>query len=160
GPCTAGGGGIRLDRQGRVVLAGHGHLGDRRQVLPDGLQILRLLIHVLVLSLAGDHPRERENADRYGDQQADDEAESIEKMGVLLAHDVFRVGLPEKALCKSARKYIRSAGGSVVRSPASGQSARQSPRRLATKAMSAGVRAPDRRGCRKRRGRGGPCGAD
>src|SRR6185437_11045170 len=107
GARTAGGARIGLDRQGRIVLARHGHLRDRRQVLPDGLQILGLFIDVLVLSLAGDHPRERENADRYGDQQADDEAESIEKMSVLLAHDIFRVGLPEKALCKSARKYIR-----------------------------------------------------
>src|SRR4051812_47037574 len=57
----------------------------------DALQVRSFLHHLLVLRLAGDDPRQGENSDCDYNQQADDHAESIEKMGVLLAHIWIRV---------------------------------------------------------------------
>src|ERR1700674_5554227 len=53
--------------------------------------------HLPVLRVARDHARQREQADHDRHQQADHQAENVEEMGILLAHDVIRSGRADLA---------------------------------------------------------------
>ncbi len=54
--------GRRLDLEGRIVLAGHGHAGKRLHPVVDTLQVVGLDQHLLFLGLARDAARQREDA--------------------------------------------------------------------------------------------------
>src|ERR1700681_4757866 len=53
--------------------------------------------HLPVLRVARDDARQREQTDHDRHQQADHQAENVEEMGILLAHDVIRSGRADLA---------------------------------------------------------------
>jgi hypothetical protein len=89
---SLGGPGLGLDRERGIVLTGDRYLRERPDLLLDFLDVVGLGENLLVLRLARHHSRQREkdNGDRY--QQADNHTEYVEEVGILLAHNVIRVG--------------------------------------------------------------------
>ena len=84
--------GIGLDGQGGIVLPGDRLLRERRNPLLHVLYVAGILDDLFVLSLARHNPGQREQGNGNRHQQADNHTEYVEEVGVLLAHDVIRVG--------------------------------------------------------------------
>ena len=80
------GGPDAFDLERRVVLAGDGHARHGLQALFDALDVPRIGGDLLALVVGADVPREREQADGHGNQDAENQAEIVEEMGVLFAH--------------------------------------------------------------------------
>ena len=93
-----------LNSESRVVLARDRNFGEWLDSLFHAFHVLRFDEHLLLLRAARDDAREREEGDGHGHQDADDEAENVEKMSILFAHDCIRGKGP-----KSAAKCIIAA---------------------------------------------------
>jgi hypothetical protein len=80
----------RLDLEGRIVLAGHRHTGERLHALVHALLEVGFLQYLLFLGLARNDPGQGEQRKRNRHQKADNQTERVEKVGVLLAHNATR----------------------------------------------------------------------
>src|ERR1700722_11371080 len=78
---------VPLDGDGRVVVTGDRHLARRRETRGDVPAVVALLEYLLVLGLARHHAGKGEDTDGYSGQEPDDQAEYVDEVGVLFAHD-------------------------------------------------------------------------
>src|SRR5438132_381835 len=80
----------RLDGERRVVAPGNRLFYWRTDARVHVLAVFRVAQHLQVLGVARDDAGEREQTYRDRHQQADHQAEDIEEVGILLAHDRIR----------------------------------------------------------------------
>jgi len=71
----------------RVVVTRDRHLTRRRQARRHVPAVVALGKHLLVLRLARHHARKGEDTDGDGCKKPDDQAEDVEEVGILFAHD-------------------------------------------------------------------------
>jgi hypothetical protein len=75
-----------LDLERGVVLASDGNARDRLQALFHAFHVTRIGGDLGRLPRGTDVPRKCEKADGHGKQNAENETEIVEEMGVLFAH--------------------------------------------------------------------------
>src|ERR1700689_1742104 len=68
-------------------MAGDGDLTRPPQARGDVLAVVALSENLFVLGVAGYHAGKSEDTDGYGGQKPDDQAEYVEEVGILFAHD-------------------------------------------------------------------------
>ena len=71
----------------KALMFRHSLAREGLNAIIDALQILSLLQHVLILRVTRDDACKGENQDCDRHQDADHQAEGIDEMGVLLAHN-------------------------------------------------------------------------
>src|SRR5262249_53291267 len=79
-----------VDLPGWIVLAGHRDSREGLHPLADAFEIVPFHEHLPFLGFAGDDPRQGEQRERDRHQNSDNQAEYVEKVGVLLAHNAAR----------------------------------------------------------------------
>ena len=75
-----------MKRKYAVILGNLGNTRDRFQALFHALHVTRIGGDLGRLPRGTNVPREREKADGHGKQNAENETEIVEEMGVLFAH--------------------------------------------------------------------------